>query len=213
MSTALASSGQRTLEAVVGSEARAALLGWFFLHPGQEGLLRDLARACGLSVTPVHRQLERLVEISLLESRMVGNSKAYRLHDGFPGLQGLREFVKSTVGLVPLLQEALADLDIEVAFIFGSVAAGTDTPESDVDLFVVGDLTTLQLHGKVWPLQRTLVREINYDLHSPAEFAARMRSPSAFLMNVMRLEKIFVKGDEHVLRELAARRDHQAAPV
>ena len=203
MSTALTSSGQRTLEAVVGSEARAALLGWFFLHPGQEGLLRDLARACKLSVTPVHRQLERLVEISLLESRMIGNSKAYRLREHFPGLQGLADFVKSTVGLVPLLQEALADLDIEVAFIFGSVAAGTDTPESDVDLFVVGEEGGLSLSEALTHVEHEIEREVNPVHFSRPDFAEHMQNPSSFIDKVLTSPKLFIMGDESGLRTLA----------
>jgi predicted nucleotidyltransferase len=210
MSTTSTATERSTLEVLVGSEARAAILSWFFLHPNQEALLRELARSCGLSVTPVHRQLQKLEEIRLVESRMIGNSKAYRLREGFPGLQGLAEFVRSTAGLAPLLQEALAGLEIDVAFIFGSVAEGTDGDGSDVDLFVIGEVAEQDLHARLWPLERRLLREINYVLYPPGDLASQMQSPSAFLMNVMRLEKIFLKGDESALRDLVARRRHQA---
>ncbi|MEN6643204.1 MAG: helix-turn-helix domain-containing protein [Armatimonadia bacterium] len=195
--------GMHTLNVLLGSEARAAILRWFFLHRGQEILLRELAEACGLSVTPVHRQLGKLEQIGLIESRMIGNSKAYRLNEGFPGLKALGELVTATVGAVPLLKEALAPLDVKVAFIFGSVAQGRETVKSDVDLIVIGDVAGPALSEAIWSVEEQLGREVNQVHYGAAEFSEKATAPSSFLSHVLGEPKLFIIGDEDALRELA----------
>lgn len=213
MTTLTATHGRRVLSTLFGSEARAAVLTWFSLHPGEEALLRDLAAECGLSVTPVHRQLRKLEDIGIVESRILGTARAYRLRRDFPGQTALGDLVKRTAGTAAMLDEALGDLPIDVAFIFGSVANGTDGPGSDVDVFIVTGVPGLDISSRLFDLQAELLREINGVTKTPDEFRSEMANPSAFLMNVMRLDKIFVRGDEDALRRLAGQRRDQAAPL
>lgn len=195
--------GMHTLNVLLGSGARAAILRWFFLHRGDEILLRELAEACGLSVTPVHRQLGKLEQIGLVESRMIGNSKAYRLNEAFPGLTALGELVTATVGAVPLLKEALAPLDVKVAFIFGSIAEGTETPKSDVDVMVIGDVAGPALSEAMWGVEEQLGREVNQVHYRVPRFVEMAKDPSSFLTTVVSGSKLFIIGDEDALRELA----------
>jgi len=85
------SCGSRALLAPPGSPARARVLTWLALHPEEPVFLRDLARQCGLSVTPVHRQLGKLEEIGLVESEVVGNARRYRLSPRFPALGAVKD--------------------------------------------------------------------------------------------------------------------------
>lgn len=212
MATPRIAAGTDAFGVLIGSEARAALVRWFLSHPETEIPLRALAHTCGLSVTPVHRQAQKLEQIGLVESRVAGNRRRYRLRGDFPGLEALREVAGACVDPLPYLREALADLEIEVAFVFGSEAAGTASPRSDVDLLIVTPRSEEEVAGRLLSLQRRLRREIDYVVLTGEQLTARLASPSAFLMNVMRLQKLFVRGDEDVLRRLAERRDHQEAP-
>lgn len=213
MKTTQAPHTSRLLATLFGSEARAAVLSCLFTCPEDEVFLRDIARDCGMAVTPVHRQLQKLEKIGLVESRIIGKARAYRLRSDFEALEPLGDLVQPAGSLPRLLRQALTDLDIRVAFIFGSVAAGTDDPDSDVDLFIIGEASALEISNRLWPLQEQLAREINQVAMTPDQFRERMRNPSAFLMNVMRLEKIFLRGNNDALRELAQPRDHQAPSV
>jgi len=203
MATTETISGQRILKVLFGSQARAAILTWFSLHPGQEVFLRDLAEQCGLSVTPVHRQLQKLEDIGLVESCILGKARAYKLQSTFPGLHPLGEVIKVNAGVAPMLQEALASQPIEVAFIFGSVATGKEQPESDLDLFVVGDVSGLDLVDALWKIGERIGREINPIYFTPEDYRMRMQSPSSFLDKVMDSPKLFLKGDDDALRRLA----------
>jgi predicted nucleotidyltransferase len=89
---------------------------------------------------------------------------------------------------------------IKVAFVYGSVAQSRETARSDVDLMVIGNIGFGAIVEKLADAQRTLNREINPTVYSEKEFQKKLRE--SFLKNVLASEKLFVLGDENVLREL-----------
>ena len=203
MSTSKQMWGTRALQTLLGSETRAKVLTWLVVHPDEPVFLRDLARHCGLSVTPVHRQLGKLEEIGLVTSERVGNAKRYRLSHQFPALGAIKGLVQATTGLVPCLRQRLQRPDIDVAFIFGSGARGEEVADSDVDLFVVGDIDGVLLSQLVGQVEREVRKEIDVIHWSAADLARQMEEPSSFLSAVMRQPKVFVEGDEDDLRRIA----------
>ncbi len=195
--------GTRALRTLLGSETRAKVLTWLVLHPDEPVFLRDLARHCGLSVTPVHRQLGKLEEIGVVESERVGNAKRYRLSQRFPALSAIKGLIQATTGFVPRLRERLQRPDIDVAFLFGSRARGEEDARSDLDLFVVGDIDGVLLSQLVREVERQVGKEIDVVHWSAADLARQMDEPSSFLSAVMRQPKVFVEGDEDDLRRIA----------
>jgi predicted nucleotidyltransferase len=90
---------------------------------------------------------------------------------------------------------------IDLAFIYGSVARGQETAGSDIDLMLVGSIGFDEAVCLLWPLQAELGREINPQLLSRQEFAARAQEP--FMRDVLSKPKIFVMGTEDELAEFA----------
>ncbi len=75
-----------------------------------------------------------------------------------------------TSGIAAELVRALAPVQgIDVALIFGSVAAGTATAKSDVDLLVIGSVGLRKLIPALRGLADSLGREINPICLTPAE--------------------------------------------
>ncbi len=74
-----------------------------------------------------------------------------------------------TVGLVEVLSAALVPYGskIVLAFVYGSVAQGTYTAKSDIDLMIVGDLDVINLHHAIVQAEDKLKRAVNYSLFSP----------------------------------------------
>ena len=68
-----------------------------------------------------------------------GNQKHYQARRDTPVFSELRGLIVKTVGIVEPLRRALErhTKKINAAFVYGSVAKGTDTASSDVDLLVV----------------------------------------------------------------------------
>jgi predicted nucleotidyltransferase len=164
---------------------------------------RELARRCGLAPNQTSQQLHRLESIGLLRSERVGRSRVYRVDPEFPLLPELRSMVLKTTGLVGRLRDALRDLPIEVALIFGSVAAGEDTRHSDVDLLVIGDVSGRDLAGATQPLQAEVGRPLNAVRYKAAEFHAKAQGRDLFVGEALAGPKVFVKGGPDDLRRLA----------
>jgi predicted nucleotidyltransferase len=110
--------------------------------------------------------------------------------------------VKKTVGVHDVLHAALDPLGdkINLAFVYGSVAGSREKEHSDVDLMVVGKVGFDTVVEKLGDAERVLNREINPTVYSVKEFTTKERGN--FLKTVLADKKLFIIGDEHVLREL-----------
>jgi hypothetical protein len=77
-----------------------------------------------------------------VEVTRIGNQKHYQARRGSPLFAELQGLVAKTVGVVDPLRDALSAKanSIHVAFVFGSVAKGSDHAGSDIDLMVISDV-------------------------------------------------------------------------
>ncbi|MDD4412810.1 MAG: hypothetical protein PHR00_04155 [Patescibacteria group bacterium] len=72
-------------------------------------------------------------------------------------------------------------------------------PDSNVDLFVVGQINKSKLIKIVEDLESELVKEINYSIMEETEFNYRREIADVFLYNILDGEKIVVVDHEHLL--------------
>lgn len=183
-------------------KVRAEVLRLLFADASREVHLRDLTRQSGLGLGTVQDELEKLSSADLVASRRDGNRRYYRANSGHPLFPDLQKLVLKTTGLREVLLNALRDVkEIEVAFVFGSLASGTGKAASDVDLFVIGDAGLRALAPALRPAADTLGREINPVSMTAAEFRKR-RTKDAFVRDVLGREKLFVKGGADELERL-----------
>jgi len=194
-----------TLERLFGSRLRAKLLGWLLTHPGERYFVRQLAALVGEDSTNVSREVARLQELGIVEVLSEGQQKYVRADPASPIYPELRGLVLKTAGLVELLHEALVFLKdrIRVAFVFGSVAAGREGPASDVDLFVVGEVSLRELVEHLASVQGDLGREVNPTVYSPAEFEEKLSRGHHFVKGVLQGPKLLVMGRPDELERLA----------
>ncbi|MNE80118.1 Nucleotidyltransferase domain protein [compost metagenome] len=59
---------------------------------------------------------------------------------------------------------------IDLAFVFGSVARGTERVDSDLDLMVVGTMDVLELGSATQKISDAVGRTVDLNLHSPEEW-------------------------------------------
>jgi predicted nucleotidyltransferase len=119
-----------------------------------------------------------------------------------------------TTGLVDVLRTALAPLAdrIDVAFVFGSLAAGHARADSDVDLFAVGTPSLGEVIDALGDVQPRLAREVNPVVQTRNEFQARLARADHFISGILPRQKLFVIGDDRELERLATQRMADAAP-
>lgn len=181
------------------------VLALLFLHPEQEFYQREIAQRVGCTTLQVQRALARITDAGLLLERRTGQRVYYMARRDHPVAEELKSLAMKTVGLGDRLRAVLAPLSsgLRVAFVFGSVAAGTEGVDSDVDLLCVGDLSAKDAAQVFGPLGRELRREFNPLLFSVSEFQQKRRSDNSFLERVLEGPKIWLIGDDDELANLA----------
>jgi predicted nucleotidyltransferase len=184
---------------------RQRVLATLLLQPGEGFHLRELARLTGSHAGTLARELEKLVATGLVQRQARGNQVVYRADRQHPLYPELSALFRKTHGVAAMLRDALAPLaaSLRVALIFGSVARGTHTASSDVDVLVVGDVAFGDLVQALHPVQQTLGREINPVLYTQGEFRTRMREGGAFAQALRSPSNVLLIGDADELAELA----------
>lgn len=184
------------------------MLGLFFGHPGEAFYLREVVRNTGLGVGQVQRELARLGKGGLLRRWNQGMHVYFQADPGCPIYGELRILVTKTSGAAGTLRSALLPLAdrVRVAFVFGSVARGTETKASDVDLLIIGGVSLSEVVRAIRSAQSDLRREINPTVYGVKEARAKAAAGGSFLHRVLRQPRVFVLGDEHELARLLAER-------
>ena len=116
--------------------------------------------------------------------------------------------MNATHCLADVLRDALAPLADKVtfAFVYGSMAAGTQRPGSDVDLMVLGRAGFADLARALAGAQAALRREVNPTVTTPREFKQKLAAGDGFARSVLKGPKLWLMGDESDFAELAAHR-------
>ncbi len=183
------------------NQYRRKVLALLMMNPQKWLHLRELARLTGASAGTLKKELDALMAVGLLRLQRVGNQTQFSAnvdHPVFPELSGL---VRKTIGLRDVLTLALEPLSsqIEVAFVFGSMAKATEGPQSDVDLLVIGEATFGQIANAVYDAQLALAREVNPKVMSRGEWSEKKNAQNVFVKELMDKPKIFIIGSEHEL--------------
>lgn len=188
-------------ELLFPNQYRRKVLALLMLNPQRWLHLRELARLTGASPGTLKKELDALTAVGLLKLQKVGNQTQFSANMEHPVFPELSALVRKTTGLRDVLALALAPLasQIEVAFVFGSMAKATEGPQSDVDLLLIGDATFGQVANAVYDAQLVLAREINPKVMNRVEWSEKKNAQNVFVQELMDKPKIFVVGSEHEL--------------
>jgi uncharacterized protein len=208
-----------TIELIMGSQptirhseggslfghTRGALLAMIYGHTDQSFYLRQLVRTLGAGTGAIQRELKHLTELGLLARRVQGNQVLYQANPQSPIFSEIKSLITKTVGIHDAIRAALVplELQIQIAFIYGSIARQTERANSDVDLMVLGDASFSDVVAALGTAQRVLAREVNPNVFSVAEFRSKLAARNHFLSSVMKEKKLFVLGTENDLKKLA----------
>lgn len=187
---------------------RKRVLSVLLLHPDTDYHVRELARLTDTAPGTLHKELTRLAAAGLLLRKEQGNQVRYQANQQCPVFPELAGLLRKTTGAAEILTSALAPLQPPLALIFGSVASGTETAGSDVDVLVIADLGFADVVRALHPAQAELGREINPVVYSAAQFKRRLGAQDPFVLDLLAKPMIFLTGTDHDLSQLAG---HSAA--
>ena len=175
------------------------LLGLLFGQPDRRFQGAELIRLANAGTGAPHRLLQRLASCGLVQVEAVGRQKFYQANPAAPIHKELVALVRKTIGLREPLREALMPLanDIELAFVYGSVASGEDGAASDIDLMVVADtLDYVMLFDALQVAEQVLDRPVNPSIISPADWVRRRRQKDGFIARVATRPRLLVIGED-----------------
>jgi DNA-binding transcriptional ArsR family regulator len=203
----------RLLDALI-SRTKQEILAATLLQPERSWYLVELARHLRLQPSSLQRELRLLVEAGILKRRENGNRVYFQADTVCPIFRPLAEILFKTLGVVEALREALHSLknQIDVAFVYGSVAEAAERSTSDIDLMVIGSASLSAISPLLRDVERQLGRVINPTVYAQDEFSRRLREGAHFLKKVVGKEALFIMGGHNELAKLAAGATSKAAP-
>jgi predicted nucleotidyltransferase len=185
------------------STVQQRVLALIFGQPDRSFYTSEIIRAVRSGTGAVERELARLRASGLVTVERIGNQKHYRANRRSPIFKELHSIVLKTAGLSEPLRAALAPYadKIKTAFVYGSVAKGSDTAQSDIDLMVIGDnLSYPDLYAGLEKAERVLQRPVNPNFLNEAEWRRKRAQKGSFVARINAQPKIFVFGAEDDLR-------------
>jgi uncharacterized protein len=145
--------------------------------------------------------------MGLIVRRSQGNQVLFQANAQSPIFPEIKSLISKTVGIQDVIRSSLASLgvEIQIAFVYGSVARQQERANSDVDLMVLGNAPFGEVVSALALAQGALWRDINPTVFSVEEFRSKLASGNHFLRSVMKEKKLFVLGTENELAKLASK--------
>jgi predicted nucleotidyltransferase len=182
---------------------RKKVLSQLLLHPDADYHVRELARLTDTAPGTLHKELSKLAAAGLLLRKEQGNQVRYQANRRCPVFPELASLLRKTTGAAEVLTLALAPLQPALALIFGSVARGTETAASDVDVLVITERGFGEVVRALYAAQTELGREINPVVYSPAELKNHVAEQGPFVLNLLVGPHIFLNGTLDDLSQFA----------
>jgi len=185
------------------TKTQQRVLGLLYGKPGKSFYTNEIMRWADMGRGTVSRELDRLVSSGLLLVTRGGNQHHYQANPDCPIYTELLGIVRKTFGVADVIREALKPLDkqIELAFVYGSIAKGTEAKTSDIDLMLVGEgLAYGDVMELITPLEESLQRPVNPTIYDVEQIKTKLKEKNAFITRVMEQPKLWVKGAEDGIR-------------
>lgn len=177
---------------------RQRVLALLFGQPQRDFFVTEIINLIGMGRGAVQRELARLAESGLAVASQKGNRKFYRANKTSPFFDELCGIVRKTSGVEASIRHLLEPLfdRLTLALVYGSVARGTETATSDIDILLASeDLTLEEVYLALEPAEKLLgQRRVNPILYTPSELRKRREDRSPFVTQVLEGPHIILTG-------------------
>ena len=181
------------------TKTQQRVLALLFGAPDRSFYLNEIVRLSGAGNGAVHRELARLQGCGLVTAGLIGNQKHYQVNPAAPIYNEIRGIVLKTFGVVDVLRTMLQPFasSIDVAFVYGSVAKGTDKASSDIDVLIVSETISYPKLLEAIGVVTGLGRAVNPSIYKRVEFEKKAAEEGGFLARVLEEPKLFLVGADH----------------
>ena len=190
------------LNKLFSSKTRVEILKLFLFNANNSFYQRQISNLTNQPIRGIQREVEKLNGIGIIEKSTQGNRIYYKLNKKCPIVQDLKNIFLKSVGIAEVLRENLKEKGIKIAFIYGSYAKGEESLLSDIDLMVIGDISSKELSSILSKSNRELMREVNYVVFPLDEFINKITQKDHFINSVLNDKKIYIVGSKDEFKEL-----------
>ena len=182
-------------------QSRQKILSVLLLNPEGSFYKRELIRLTGLGVRSLLKELDALTATGIIRKSTVGNQHHYQANPDCPIYSELVSIVKKTFGICDILRAAIEPIvqSIDYAGVYGSVAKGSETPRSDIDVLIIGTVRLDDAYDAFHPAETALNREIHPKIYLPAEWKDLTAAPNSFIVNLLDTPMLHIHGDSNVI--------------
>ncbi len=180
------------------TKTQQRVIGILFVNPERSFYLNEINRIAGVGKGSVKRELDKLCAAGILVMSKQGNQNHYKANADCPIFSELKSIAQKTFGIVDVVKNALTLLlpKIEMAFIYGSIAKGSENSQSDIDIMIVSnELSYGEVLDALSDTEGLLSRVINPTMYSVEEFSQRVTNNQSFIKRVMEQPKLWIKGN------------------
>jgi len=179
------------------SQVRVKIIKLFLTNPEAQFHVREIARRVGAEINAVRRELSRLRRINFLKKIPRGNRIFFAVREDFIFLDELLGMVAKETGLGRAILEKKEELGkMSFAMLAKPFVKGRVSKPSDVDLLIVGKISTQLIAKIVENEQQRRGHEVNYTVLTPEEFDFRKRRKDPFILDVLSQPRIVLLGSE-----------------
>lgn len=197
--TRLAASTHTSIADALFTTTQQRVLSLLFGQPQRSFFTQQLIELADVGRGAVQRELERLQRSGLVIQIAQGNQKHYQANASSPVFAELCGIAAKLLGPADTLREALAPIadHIQLALLYGSVAARRDTALSDFDVLLISDTLTLEaVYETLAPAEQRLGRPVNPTLYTRSEFHKRLERRNPFLIKLLAGDTISLIGNK-----------------
>ena len=188
---------QSNIGTVLFTKTQQRVLGILYGQVERSFYLNQLVRLADMGKGTISRELEKLATVGILTTTKLGNQTHYQANPDNPIFSELHSIVKKTFAIVGVLSNALQEIlpQIDFAFVYGSVAKGSENVNSDIDLMLVtSDLSYSELLEKLEPAEKMLGRKINPTIYSKQELLDRITNKQSFISRILSQNMLWLHG-------------------
>ncbi|MBF0104424.1 MAG: nucleotidyltransferase domain-containing protein [Deltaproteobacteria bacterium] len=157
--------------------------------------MREISDLLDIDPGNLSRYLKPMTDMGLFLFSEKGRLKLFSINKKHPLYKEIRGLILKTGGAHILIKESLNKIKgIERAFIYGSFASDSADSQSDIDLMIIGNISSLKLASVLKPVEKRVGREIHFRLMDFAEFEDRLNKNDPFLKSVVKGKTINLVG-------------------
>lgn len=172
------------------------ILNLMFSNPGKRYYLAEIAKILGKDSANYQKYVEKMINDGIFCEERIGNMRFFWLNKNYQLYNEIKSIISKTIGLEAQLKNLVGEINsIEAAFIFGSFASDKFNSQSDVDLFIIGEINQDDFIEKITRLETQISRDINYHIYGKQDVIDKLATKNDFINNIFSNKIILLKGD------------------